>query len=153
MIFYSVAHSKCMIKIFRGAGVVTPSKPPPPNEQFLPLPTPCFKMFWKDPLMTPHPHHPTSSTFHCYPLPIHHPFPPKKFDHTLTGQSNCRIWINHLPRGWTWHIYRQGSVEYFWRFLMSKICILLGAGQSCCIFLGCQINVVFLSVLCLQRYF
>ena len=28
------------------------------------------------------PHHPTSSTFHCYPLPIHHPSPPRNFDHT-----------------------------------------------------------------------
>ena len=62
--------------------MVTPSKPPPLYEQLLPLPTPCLKMFWKDPSMAPHPHHPTSSTFHCYPLPIHHPFPPKSFDHT-----------------------------------------------------------------------
>ena len=29
----------------------------------------------------------------------------------------------------------------------------LGTGQRCCIFLSCQINAVFLSVLCLQRYF
>ena len=28
-----------------------------------------------------------------------------------------------------------------------------GYGHSCCIFLGCQINVVFLSVLCIQQYF
>ena len=27
---------------------------------------------------TPTPHHPTSSILHCYPLPIHHPFPPLK---------------------------------------------------------------------------
>ena len=35
--------------------------------------------------MTPTPQHPTSSIFHCYPLPIHHlppPPPPKNFDHT-----------------------------------------------------------------------
>ena len=31
---------------------MTPSKPPPHYEQLLPLPTPCFKMFWEDPLMT-----------------------------------------------------------------------------------------------------
>ena len=40
---YDVRSVKCMIKIFRGAGVVTPSKPP--YQQLLPLPTPCFKMF------------------------------------------------------------------------------------------------------------
>ena len=44
--------TKCMIKIFRGTGVVTLSKTPPSYEQLLPLPTPGFKMFWKDPLMT-----------------------------------------------------------------------------------------------------
>ena len=30
---------------------------------------------------------------------------------------------------------------------------LYGTGHSCCIFLSSQINAVFLSVLCLQRYF
>ena len=73
----------CMIKIFWGAGVVTPSKPPHPYEQLLPLPTPYFKMFLERSLNDPHPQNQTSSTFHCYPLPIHHPFPPKNFDHTL----------------------------------------------------------------------
>ena len=57
-----------------------------------PLPTtfafthPFLRCFWKDPLMTPTPHHPTSSIFYCYPLPIHHPFPLIQilinFDHT-----------------------------------------------------------------------
>ena len=37
------------------------------------LPPPVLRCFWKDPLMTPH--QPTSSMFHCYPLPIYHPFP------------------------------------------------------------------------------
>ena len=46
---------------------MTPSKPPPPYEQLLPLPTPCFKMFLERSLNAPHPHHPTSSIFHCYP--------------------------------------------------------------------------------------
>ena len=32
----------------------------------------------------PHPHHPTSSIFHCYPLPILHPSPQTDFDHTQT---------------------------------------------------------------------
>ena len=77
--------TKCMIKIFRGARVVTRSKPPPPYEQLLPLPTPCFKMFLERSLNDPHPHHPTSSIFHCYPSPsTTPPLPLKKFDHTLT---------------------------------------------------------------------
>ena len=55
-------------------------KPPPPTNNFCLYPPPVFRCFWKDPLMTPH--HPTSSILHCYPLPIHYPFPPKNFDHT-----------------------------------------------------------------------
>ena len=47
--------------------MVTPSKPPPPYEQLLPLPTPCFKMFLERSLNDPTPHHPTSSILHCYP--------------------------------------------------------------------------------------
>ena len=46
-----------MIKIFRGAGVVTPSKPPPPYQQLLPLPTHCFKMFFERSLNDPPPPH------------------------------------------------------------------------------------------------
>ena len=67
-----------MIKIFRGAGVVTPSKPPPPMNNFCLYPPPVLKMFLERSLNDPHPHHPTSSIFHCYPHPIHHPFPPLK---------------------------------------------------------------------------
>ena len=48
-----------------GAGVVTPSNPPPPYEQLLPLPSPCFKMFLETSLNDPTPHHPTSSILHC----------------------------------------------------------------------------------------
>ena len=58
-------------------------KPQSPYEQLLPLPTPCFKMFLKRSLMTPTPHHPTSSIVHCYPpSPFTTPPPPKNFDHT-----------------------------------------------------------------------
>ena len=74
---------RCMIKIFWGGRGDDTFETPSPYEQLLPLPTPCFKMFLEDPLMTPTPHHPTSSIFHCYPYPIHHPSPPpKNFDHT-----------------------------------------------------------------------
>ena len=65
----------CRIKIFRGgAGVVTPSKPPPPYEQLLSLPTPYFKMFLERSLNDPHT--PLQAPFTATPLPIHHPFPP-----------------------------------------------------------------------------
>ena len=57
--------------------MVTPSKSPPPCEQLLPLPTPCFKMFWKDPLMTPHPHHPFQASFTATPTPSTTPSPLK----------------------------------------------------------------------------
>ena len=73
---------QCLIKIW-GAGVVTP---PPPSNNFCFYPLPILRCFWKDSLMTSHPHHPTSSIFHCYPLPFHHPWPPNKnFDHTSSA--------------------------------------------------------------------
>ena len=50
------------------------------------------------------------------------------------------------------HIDRQGSVEYFFGFEVRKFVFLLGTGHSCCIFWGCQISAVFLSVLCFQQY-
>ena len=58
-----------MLKFSMGAGVVTPSKPPLPYNNFFLYP-PLFIMFLKNPVMTPH--LPTSSIFHCYhslPLP------------------------------------------------------------------------------------
>ena len=65
------------IKIFLGGGRGGDTfKTPSPYEQLLPLPTPCFKMFLERSLNGSHPHHPTSSIFHCYPLPIHHPYSP-----------------------------------------------------------------------------
>ena len=66
-------------------------------------------------------------------------------------------WKNtNIPRGWTWHIYRQGSAEYFLFIFskISKICIFLVLVKAAVFGGGCQINVVFFeSVLCLQRYF
>ena len=79
----NIVDTLCMIKTFQGGRGDDTFKTPSPYEQLLPLPTTCFKMFWKDSLMIPH--HPTSSIFHCYPLPIHHPYPPPpptNFDHT-----------------------------------------------------------------------
>ena len=78
-----------MIKIFRGAGVVTPLKPPPPYEQLLPLPTPYFKMFWErslnDSSTTPL-QASFAATLLPHPPPLSPP-PPKKFDHTRNIQS------------------------------------------------------------------
>ena len=69
----------CMIKIFRGGrGGDTFETPSPPTNNFCLYPLPVLRCFWKDPLMTPTTHHPTSSTFHCYPPPHPPPLPPLK---------------------------------------------------------------------------
>ena len=70
---------QCIIKIWGDRSCHTPS---PTNNFSFYLP-PILRCLWKDSLMTSHSHHPTSSTFHCYPLPSHHPCPPNKtFDNT-----------------------------------------------------------------------
>ena len=87
-----------MIKIFRGGGRGGDTfKTPSPYEQLLPLPTPCFKMFLERSLNDPHPHYHTSSIFHCYPLPIHHPFPRKNFDHTPSLSLCPQFETNLMP--------------------------------------------------------
>ena len=88
-----------MIKIFRGCRGSDTFKTPSPYEQLLPLPTPCFKTFLERPFNDPPtPHHPTSSILHCYPLPIHHPFPPLKIliVHLKLNNSNFQISIIFL---------------------------------------------------------
>ena len=79
---------KCMIKIFWGAGVVTPSKPPPPMNNFCFYPPPVLRCFWKDPLMTPTT--PLQTSFTATPFPS--PLPPKNFDHTR-GHA---VWTCHI---------------------------------------------------------
>ena len=73
-------------------------KTPSPTNSFCLYPYPVLRCFWKDPLMTltPPPHHPTTRTFHCYPLPlpIHHPSLPKNFNHTLVKRCLLFIWLN-----------------------------------------------------------
>ena len=73
-----------MIKIFReGDRGGDTFKTPSPYEQLLPLPTPCFKIFLERSLNDPLPPTiPLQASFTATPLPIHHPFPPKNFDHT-----------------------------------------------------------------------
>ena len=80
----------CMIKIFRGwAGVVTPSKPPPPYKQLLPLPTPYFKMFLERSLNDPPPPHFKHLSL-LPPSPSTTPPPPKNFDHTPFCQQQYK---------------------------------------------------------------
>ena len=80
-----------MIKIFRGAGVMTPSKPPSPYEQLSPLPTPVLRCFWKDLLMTPTL---LQASFTATPLPIYHPFSShKNVDHTLRCSAFYGVYI------------------------------------------------------------
>ena len=98
---------------------MTPSNSPSPYKQLLPLTHPCFKMFLERSLNDPS-LHPTSSIPHCYPLPIHHPFPPpKNFDHT-PEQTSLEISTsqNQLPdrfpvRFFSWEIWHfmQGSLN------------------------------------------
>ena len=60
----------CMIKIFRGAGVVTPSKPPLPTNNFCLYPPPVLRCFWQDPLMIPPPPTtPLQASFTATPSP------------------------------------------------------------------------------------
>ena len=62
---------------------MTPSKPPLPTNNFCLYPSPVLRCFLERSLNDPH--HPTSSIFHCYPLPIHQPFPhSENFNHTHT---------------------------------------------------------------------
>ena len=80
---------------FSGAGVVTPSRPPPPTNNFCLYPH--FKMFLKRFLNDPYPpHHPTSSIFYCYhhhppPLPPPRPVPDfQTFKFSIFAYSQIR---------------------------------------------------------------
>ena len=85
------------LKFSGGAGWWHLQNPLPPTNNFCLYPPPVLRCFWKDPLMTPTPHHPTSSTFHCYPPP--HPSllpPPKNFDHALNSKDPLISWLSAL---------------------------------------------------------
>ena len=87
----------CMIKIFRGAGVVTPSNPLPPYEQFLPSLTPCFKTFLERSLNDPYPPPPHFKHLSIIPPLIHHPFPQKiLIIHLLSSQTLLLLVGNSL---------------------------------------------------------
>ena len=72
---------KCMIKILWGRGGDGLQNPLPPMNNSCLYSRAVLRCFWKDPLMTPTP--PTSSIFHCNPLPIHNPSLLKNFNCTL----------------------------------------------------------------------
>ena len=57
------------------------------------------------------------------------------------------------PPGGGLGIYTGRDQQSIFRVLNFENLYFLGTGQSCCIFWGCRINAVFLSVLYLQRYF
>ena len=110
-----------MIKIFRGAGMVKPSEPPPPTSNFCFYPLPVLRCFWKDLLMTARPHHPTSSIFHCYP------FPTKNFDHTLNQRNQdsnsqpLKYWEDSTVIRWCQIMFRhlkgyRDTCKYSWPF-------------------------------------
>ena len=44
-----------------------------PSDNFCLYLPPILRILGKDSLMSPTTHHPTSSIFHCYPIPIYHP--------------------------------------------------------------------------------
>ena len=78
-------YEKYIIKIFQGGDPGDDTfKPPPPYKQLLPLPTPCFEVFWRDSLMTPIPTTPLqASVFTATPSTSTMAFPhPQKNDHT-----------------------------------------------------------------------
>ena len=78
----------CIIKLFRGAGVVTPPSPPRTTFAFTHLP---FKMFLERSLNDPHPHHPTSSIFHCYPPPHPPPLPSPPQKILIIHLDSCTV--------------------------------------------------------------
>ena len=75
--------------MFWGAGVVTPSKPPPPMNNFCLYPPPVLRCFRKDSLMTPQPHfqHLSLLPLNKFTTPSPQPPPHKNFDHTLTFEE------------------------------------------------------------------
>ena len=92
-VFKRTGKTRCMIKIFQGDRGGDTFKPP--YEQLLPLPTPCFKMFWKDSLMTP-PHFKHPSLLPPSPhSPSTSPPPLENFDHTQSCEQDYPILITH----------------------------------------------------------
>ena len=88
-------NGECMTKIFGGgAGVVTPSKPPPPMNNFRLYPPPVLRCFWKDLSMTLPPHFK-----HLSLLPPPHPpplLPHKNVDHILRCGAFYGVYVSSI---------------------------------------------------------
>ena len=97
----------------RGAGMVTPSVLPSPYKQFLRLPTPILRCFWKDFLMTP------SLLPHIkYLSPLPPPKPPiKNFNQTLRqcidyGVLTSKSCHSNFSTTVLLLVFRQGSSKF-----------------------------------------
>ena len=75
------------LKFVEGAGVMTSSLPSTPNEQFLPLPTPYYKMFLERFLNDPQPPH-FKPLLLLPPTPSTTPAPSKNFNRTFAEKRN-----------------------------------------------------------------
>ena len=90
--------------------MVTPSKPPPPTNNFCLYPPPVLRCFWKDPLMTPTT--PLQASFTATPHPL-----PKNFDHTLKCKAtheNTAIFIMVVSLACLSMTCRHVPVTYRW---------------------------------------
>ena len=79
----------CMIKIFWWAGLVTPSNPPLPINNFCLYLLSVFRCFCKDPLMTPTPTTPLQASFTTTPSPSTKTPPPLKI--LIIHRTGCAI--------------------------------------------------------------
>ena len=77
----------------------------------------------------------------------------------LFGSLDRESWV---PRGWIWHIYRQGSAEYFLGFEFRKsiflgvlltAAVFFGLLDKCCIFKCFIFLTVFLGPVLCTLYF
>ena len=66
------------------------------------------------------PHHPTSSILHCYPFPIHHPFPLKML--ILHIVNSGRIWKLSLLRTTLSTNNKQATGRWTTAMVPNKIC-------------------------------
>ena len=87
--------SSVRLKFSGGAGVVTPSKPLPPTNNFCLYPSPVLRWFWRDPAMTPPPHFNHLSLLP--PCPFTTPIPLIKS--LIIHQPFLQLFSSFRPRG------------------------------------------------------
>ena len=107
----NIRHSQHMIKILQGGRGDDTFKPPSPYETTFAFIHPCFRMFLKRSLNDTPPHHPTSSIFYCYPLPIYQPFSPPPPPRENFNYTSSAAPVKHTARNMavTWISGPQGS--------------------------------------------